>query len=135
MNTTTILVIGTVIIILGLAIAYFYFKKQNLEKFYHQVFEQAKQVPKQKRNSFLLLMFKESLAASMKKSNKNSYANKFQNPKYLDIQLVQMSNILKDPSKVQDKVMKRALDLFKNYQTWEKAKLANDQKETQPKAS
>lgn len=67
-------------------------------------------------------MFKESVLASKNKSKQSSFTSKLQNPKYLQVQLVQMSSILKDPSKVEDKVMKRALTLFKSYQQWEKEK-------------
>ncbi len=129
----------TVVIILSLVVgagaAFYYYKKRNLEKMFSQIHEEAKKVPKQKKNSFLLLMFKESLATSKKKPTATSFTNKLNNPKYLNIQLVQMSNILKDTSKVEDKTIKRALNLLSAYQTWEKSKISKDKKVVQDKAS
>ena len=135
MNNTTIIVVGTILILAVLGAAFYYYRKQNLEKFYSEVFEAAKQVPKQKKNSFLLLMFKESLSASKNKKDATSFASKFNNKKYVEIQLIQMSNILKDTSKVEDKMIKRALDLLKSYQAWELAKIDNAKKATEAKAS
>ncbi|AKL96486.1 hypothetical protein CACET_c30420 [Clostridium aceticum] len=136
MNIINVFTVGA---ILGLLIsggaAFYYYRKRNLEKFFNQIYQEAKRVPRQKKNSFLLLMFKESLSASLKKSNAASFSNKLQNPKYLEFQLLQMSNILKDSSKVQDKLTKRSLTLLKDYQTWEKAKMAKDTKVVQDKAS
>ncbi|AOY74625.1 hypothetical protein [Clostridium formicaceticum] len=136
MNIINVFTVGA---ILGLLIsggaAFYYYRKRNLEKFFNQIYEEVKKVPKQKKNSFLLLMFKESLSASINKSNTNSFANKLQNRKYLDFQLAQMSNILKDSSKVQDKLIKRSLNLLKDYQTWEKARISKDTKVAQDKAS
>jgi len=128
-------VVAILSLVIGLGAAFLYYRKNRVDKFFNQVYEQIKQVPKQKKNSFLLLLFKESISASKKKSSASSFSSKFQNPKYLDIQLVQMSNILKDTSKVQDKVIKRSLSLLSNYQTWEKAKIAKDKKVAENKAS
>lgn len=134
MNINSMLIVGAVLSLgVGIGTTFYYYRKRNQEKLFNQVFEETKKVPKQKKNSFLLLIFKESLSASMKKTN--SSASRLQNPKYLDIQLVQMSNILKDSSKVQDKITKRALHLLSEYQAWEKAKLADDKKVIQDKAS
>jgi len=131
-----VLIVGVILVlVVGIVAALYYYKKRNLEKFFSQIHEESKKVPKQKKNSFLLLMFKESLSVSKKKSDKSSFSSKLQNPKYLEIQLVKMSNILKDTSKVQDKTMKRSLTLLSNYQTWEKAKVAKDKTVIQGKAS
>ncbi|ABR47589.1 hypothetical protein Amet_1389 [Alkaliphilus metalliredigens QYMF] len=136
METNGVLIVGIILsLVIGAGAIFIYYKKRNLDAFFSQVYEQAKQAPKQKKNSFLLLLFKESLMASKKKSNKSSFANKFQNPKYLEIQLVQMSHILKDTSKVQDKTIKKSLNLLKNYKAWEKAKMTKDTKVVQGKAS
>jgi len=136
MKFTNVFIVGAILILVVGAVAAFYFyKKRNLEKLFNQIYEEAKKVPKQKKNSFLLLMFKESLSTSIKKSDKSSFSSKLQNPKYLEIQLMQMSKILKDSSKAQDKIIKRSLTLLSNYQTWEKAKMAKDKTVVQGKAS
>src|SRR5690606_3441462 len=113
MDITKVFIVGVILsLIVGLGAAFYYYRKRNLEKFFNQVYEAAKQVPKQKKNSFLLLMFNESLSASKNKSNSTSFTSKFNNPKYLEIQLLQMSKILKDSSNVKDKVIKRSLSLL-----------------------
>ncbi|MBF8982570.1 hypothetical protein IZY60_03360 [Lutibacter sp. B2] len=127
MDITSVFTVGAIVILtVGAGVIFFHYKKRNLDKFFTQTCEMAKQVPKQKKNSFLLLIFKESLLSSKNKKATNSLANKLNNPKYLNIQLVQMSNILKDRSKVHDKTIKKALNLLSAYHTWEKAKLAKD---------
>lgn len=136
MNSIHVFIVAAILIlVVGLAVAFLYYRKRRVDQFFSQVYEQIKQVPKQKKNSFLLLLFKESLSASKNKASASSFSSKFQNPKYLEIQLVQMSNILKDSSKVQDKVIKKSLNLLTHYQAWEKIKLANDKKSTENKAS
>ncbi|MTI69674.1 MAG: hypothetical protein FH751_05390 [Firmicutes bacterium] len=121
-------IVGAILIlVIGVTIAFYYYRKRNLEKLFNQVYESSKQIPKQKKNSFLLLMFKESLSSS-RKSNKTSISAKLNNPKYLEVQLVQMSRILKDSSKTQDKTIKRALTLLKDYKKWEKEKTTKDKK-------
>lgn len=136
MDITKVFIVGVILsLIVGLGAAFYYYRKRNLEKFFNQVYEAAKQVPKQKKNSFLLLMFNESLSASKNKSNATSFTSKFNNPKYLEIQLLQMSKILKDSSNVKDKVIKRSLSLLSAYQTWEQAKINEDKKIVQSKAS
>lgn len=137
MDMTTVLTVVAIsgIAVAGIGTAFYYYKKRNLENFFNQVQEHSKQVPKQKKNSFQLLMFKETLsAAGKKKSDKSSFAAKLQNPKYLEIQLMQMTKALKDPSSVQDKTMKQALKLHQDYQSWEKTKNENNNKEVEAKA-
>lgn len=91
-----------------------------MNQMFEQVFDSSKQVPKQKKHSFLLFMFKESiLSAKNKKANPQSKMN---NQKYVESQLIQMGSILKDPSKVTDKKMKQALQLYNTYLKWEKTK-------------
>ena len=130
-------IIGAILVIIaiGALVALFYFKKRNVEKLFIQTHEMAKQVPRQKKNSFLLLIFKESLSASKNKKNANSLATKLNNPKFLNIQLIQMSKILKNTSEVKDKKVKRALTLLDQYKEWEKAKVAKSKTEVQDKAS
>ncbi|MCT4620383.1 MAG: hypothetical protein N4A62_13450 [Marinisporobacter sp.] len=136
MNITTVYTVGAILTLtVGAGTALYYYKKRNLDNFFIQAREMAKQVPKKKKKSFLLLVFKESLLSSKNKKAKNSLTHKLSNPKYLNIQLLQMSNILKDPSKVKDKTTKRALTLLKNYQTWETAKLAKDKQAIEDQAS
>ncbi|MTI65669.1 MAG: hypothetical protein FH753_03625 [Firmicutes bacterium] len=121
-------IVGAILIlVIGVTIVFYYYRKRNLEKLFNQVYESSKQIPKQKKNSFLLLMFKESLSSS-RKSNKTSISAKLNNPKYLEVQLVQMSRILKNSSKTQDKTIKRALTLLKDYKKWEKQKTTKDKK-------
>lgn len=132
MDKVNLLIVGVILVLLisgGAAV--YYYRKRNLEKFFNQIYEEMKQVPNQKKNSFLLLMFKESLSSTKNKSSNS----KLQNRKYLDIQLIQMANILKDSSNVQDKLIKRSLNLLNDYQAWEKGKMAEDKKVAQDKAS
>lgn len=113
-------IIGTILAML--VVGFFvlnHYQKKNIEKLFTEVFEASKQVPKQKKNSFLLLLFKESL--STKKSKQKEQLSKLNNPKYLEIQLLQMSNILKDTSNVKDKKMKQSIRLLEDYLKWEKA--------------
>lgn len=123
MNEKTILILGIITVIFVLAfIAVQFYKKKNLQKMFEQLSLTSKQVPKSKRNSFLLLMFMESMSAPMNKSKAALHMSKLNNPKYLEIQLLQMSKILKDPSSVQDKRSKQALKLLDNYLSWEEEK-------------
>lgn len=136
MDSTTMLIIGAVIGLgVGAIVLFNYFKKRNLEKLFNQVYETTKQVPKQKKNSFLLLMFKESMASAKNKSKSTSSIDNLNNPKYLEIQLMQMSKILKDSSKVEDKTIKNALGLLDDYLAWEKEKNAEVKQSSKNKAS
>ena len=123
MDSTFWIVAG---ITLGAVIAggIFYYRKKTKEM--HQMFEYiqetVKQVPKQKKQSFTLFMFKESVKAAKSKTPVNQ--GRFNDPKILEAQLVQMSTILKDRSKVTDKKMKQALQMFDSYNNWEKKKIS-----------
>ena len=137
MNTTSMVIWGLVICVtIGALVALNYYRKKNIEKLFEQVYESAKQVPKQKKNSFLLLMFKESLASAKKKKKNKSKTGleQLNNPKYLEIQLMQMSSILKDTSKVQDKTVKSALTMLNDYLVWEKAKNSQTKQPTKKAA-
>lgn len=114
-----ILLVIAVVAIVGLRI----FKKKQMEKFFTQLSMESQMVPKQKRRSFILLMFKESMVNAKKaKKDPNAVFAKMQNPKYLDMQLMQMSVLLKNPDKATDKNTKKALMLFSQFEAWEKKK-------------
>lgn len=114
-----ILLVIAVVAIVGLRI----FKKKQMEKFFTQLSMESQMVPKQKRRSFILLMFKESMVNAKKaKKDPTAVFAKMQNPKYLDMQLMQMSVLLKNPDKATDKNTKKALMLFKQFEIWEKKK-------------
>ncbi|WP_312649962.1 EGFR-like transmembrane domain-containing protein [Aminipila sp.] len=121
MHITTWIIILVVLIlaIIGL-IFYLRFRRKKLYQMFEQVFESSKQAPKQKKHNFILFMFKESIISS---KNKNANPqSRINNPKFLELQLIQMGSILKDPSKVTDKNMKRALQMYDAYFQWEKSK-------------
>lgn len=121
MHITTWIVILVILIlaIIGF-IFYLRFRRKKMYQMFEQVFESSKQIPKQKKYSFILFMFKESVISSKnKKANPQSRMN---NPKFIETQLIQMGSILKDPSKVTDKKMKQALQLYDAYIKWEKSK-------------
>ena len=120
MSTTTIIIIG--FIILGI-IGYFIldsYKKKNMEKLFNHVFETSKQVPIKKRTAYQLFMFKETIAASVKKGKDAASAERLNNPKYVEVQLMNMTKILKDTSKVEDKRIKQALKMLEDFKKWEK---------------
>lgn len=118
------LIILGVLLVVGVGVVFYlsYNRKRNLDKLFEQVSEAVKTIPKQKKNNFLLFMFKDSMSAASKKSKKPSALEKNISPKQLDIQLIQMSTILKDRSKVTDKKTKNALKLLDDYLAWEKKK-------------
>ncbi len=128
-NTSMIIIAVITAILIGAILAIYFYKKKNILKLFEQVYETSKQVPKQKKNSFLLLLFNETLSQSLKKTKTPPNINKLNNPKHLDIQLVKMSKILKDSSNVKDKPMKQSLNLLKDYLKWEaKKELASKNK-------
>jgi hypothetical protein len=131
------IVLGIVIVLaIAAAVTYYIFRKRNLDKMFNDVFVTSKQVPKQKRNSYHLLMFQTSIAASKSKDTtpEAAYA-KLNNPKYLELQLIKMSTYIKDRDKVKDKTIKRSLQLLDAYLIWEKNKLAKEGKAKDEKTS
>jgi hypothetical protein len=132
---TMVIIGGSTVLVIGAVVALYFSKKRNMTKLFDQAYESLKQVPKQKKKSFLLLMFMEAVSTSKKKSNSDIDANKLNNPKYLDLQLMKMSKILKDGSNNQDKKTKQALSLLKNYQEWEEKKKSSDQESKQKKTA
>lgn len=122
MNTTTMIIIGIIVILAGVGF-YFYnkYNKESYEKFFKQVQENVKQVPKSKKNSYLLMMFNETLNTSAKEARSGKVPARLNNPKYLEVQMLSMSKVLKDTGSVTDKKIKKALNMLKQYQTWEEA--------------
>ncbi|BEP28530.1 hypothetical protein [Helicovermis profundi] len=121
-NKSLIIIAVITIVVAVVAIAIYYYKKRNLTKLFEQIYVSARQIPKQKKKSFLLLMFMETMSASLKKSKTTPNMNKLNNPKYLEIQLVKMSKILKDSSdikNVKNKKTKQSLRLLNDYLKWE----------------
>ena len=115
------IIIAITVVTAIIAIAIHFYKKRNLEKLFENVYENAKQVSAKKRKSFLLLMFVETMSASTKKSKSTKDMNKLNNPKYLEIQLIKMSKILKDNSNVKNKNIKQSLRLLNDYLKWEES--------------
>jgi hypothetical protein len=118
------LIILGVLLAVGVGVVFYlnYNRKRNFNKLFEQVSEALKTIPKQKKNNFLLFMFKDSMSASNKKSKTPSALEKNMSPKQLEIQMIQMATILKDRSKVTDKKTKNALKLLDEYLAWEKNK-------------
>lgn len=115
-------IVGILAAVITGGVVYYRKKTKEMYQLFEQVQESLKQVPKQKKQSFILLMFKESVRSAKSKTAPNQ--GRFNDPKVLDAQLVQMSSILKDRSKVSDKKMKHALQLYDNYVNWEKKKIS-----------
>lgn len=117
-------VIAGLVLVLGIGagVAFIYSRKKGMENLFNSVYENAKQVPKKKRRSFLLFMFKETITAPRNKKKAAAHGNKLNNRVYVETQLIKMTNILKDPSKVTDKKIKRSLTLLKEYTIWEEKK-------------
>ncbi|QHI70981.1 hypothetical protein [Aminipila terrae] len=121
MHITTWIIILVILILATIGIIFYLrFRRKKLYQMFEQVFESSKQVPRQKKRSFILFMFKESIFSA--KNKKVNTQNRMNNPKFLDAQLIQMGSILKDPSKVTDKNMKQALQMYDAYLQWEKSK-------------
>ncbi len=120
MNTTGIIIGVLVVLGIAAAVALYFYKKRNMDNLFNQISINSKQVPKQKKTSFILLMFMESIAKSKKKSTVSMA--QMTNPKQLEIQLLRMSQILKDRDNVTDKLTKKALTLLNQYKAWEKLK-------------
>jgi len=136
MDSTTMMIIGFLLVLgVGGYFGYKHLKTKNTEKLFNQVFDTVRQVPKAKKNSFILLMFKETLSPANYKKKSKSNADKLQNPKYLEIQMIQMSKVLKNKDEVTDKTMKNALKMLNDYLAWEKERIAKIKEESQKKAA
>jgi len=119
MSMTTIGII--LVLVIGAAIGLYYYRKKSVLKLFEEVYMNAYQIPKKQKNSFLLLMFKESMSKPKDKTKKPG--DNLKNQKYVQIQMIQMSKVLKDTSKVTDKATKKALALLNDYQKWEQEKI------------
>ena len=123
MDTKTMIIYVLIALAGSGAIAWYYYRKKSAVKLYEEVFLQAKQVPKNKRMNFLLMMFRDSVAAQKKKTQSMA---PYSNPKYVEAQLLLMQRALKDRKNVKDKNLKRALIILDNYLAWEKKKLSEN---------
>ena len=122
-STTWIIIIGVGLVAIIVAAVLFYLKKQKaMTQGFEQITEMLKQVPKQKKQSFILFTFRESARAG--KNGKANLQSKMNDPKYVEVQLLQMNLILKDRTKVKDKKIKQALQMYDAYLTWEKSKVS-----------
>ncbi len=125
MDSTTMIIIGIVTLVLVAAFfAIRFYKKKSITQMFEQISISSKQVPRNKKNSFILLMFTETMSQPLNKNKASANMSKLNNPKYLEFQLLQMSKILKDSSNVTDKKTKQALKLLGEYQAWEEARRA-----------
>lgn len=122
MNTVSWIMIGVAVALaIGGGVYFFRTRKKSLDQMYNQVFDSSRQIPAQKKQGFILFMFKESVLASKKKTATSQ--SKMSNPKYVELQIIHMGSILKDRTKVTDKNMKRALQLYDTYLIWEASKI------------
>ena len=123
MDWTIWIIIGVGLVAIIVAAILFYRKRQKtVTQGFEQVTEMLKQVPKQKKQSFILFTYRESARAG--KNKDASFQNKMNDPKYVAVQLLQMNLILKDRTKVKDKKTKQALQMYDAYLAWEKSKAA-----------
>lgn len=121
-STIVIIVVVIAMLLVGGFIALQFYKKKNLDTLFEQIYFSAMQIPKKKKKAFLLLMFIDTLNTQSRKAKKNNVTTKLNNPKYVDFQMIKMTKILKDSSDVKDKTTKQALNLLKEYLTWEEKK-------------
>jgi len=111
-----------IVLVASVAGAVVYYRKRQKQMYegFEQIAAMLKQVPKQKKQNFLLFMFRESARAG--KNKDVNIQGKLNDQKYLEVQLLQMSLILKDRSRTKDKKMKQALRMYDSYLLWEKSK-------------
>jgi len=113
-----LLIIGVVVILL--AVGFFLltkFNKKRMDALFMQISMTVHQVPKQKKKSFILLMLMETLSASKNKSK--TMPSKLNNQKYINMQMLQMSKLLKEGPNPKDKMARNALKLLNDYYKWE----------------
>ncbi len=121
MDMTKWIILGVVLVaIIAAAIVFFLKRQKTLNQGFEQIMGMLKQVPKQKKQSFILFTFIESVR-SQKNKNANSQ-KKMNDPKYVEVQLLQMNMVLKDRTKAKDKKTKRALQMYDAFIRWEKLK-------------
>ncbi len=118
METNTIIIIVVAVLAIVIAgIVYIRYNKKQMDEMFQQTRELIYQAPKSKKNSFLLLVFTESIK---NKKDPDAFQKKLSNQKYVNAQLVKMTQALKNRGDVTDKKLKRALGLYDNYYKWEK---------------
>ncbi|MBN2795652.1 MAG: hypothetical protein JXR88_09615 [Clostridia bacterium] len=129
MGSTTLTVIAIIsVIIIAAGIAVHFYKKRNIKKLFESIQFNLGQVPKNKKNSFILLMLIETMTAPMNKGKAAAQMSKLNNPKYLNLQMMQMTRILSNPESVKDKRTKQALKLHTEYRAWEESQRASRSK-------
>lgn len=123
MDLTKWIILGVAVVALITAGVFYLRKRQkSVVAGFEQIAEMVKQVPKQKKQGFILFMFRESAKAG--KSGNTKLQSKLNDPKFMDVQLLQMNMLLKDRTKAKDKKTKQALQMYDAYMNWEKAKAA-----------
>ncbi len=81
-STTIIWIVGAIVGIgAGGYFAYNHFKKKNLDKLFNQLYVTVRQVPKKKKNAFILLMLKETMSPSNYKKKQKSNVDRLQKSK------------------------------------------------------
>ena len=127
MDLTKWIILGVSLVAIIVAAVMFFLKRQKaVTKGFEQINEILKTVPKQKKQSYILFMYRESARAG---KNKNaSLQNKMNDPKYVEVQLLQMNLILKDRTKAKDKKTKQALQMYDAYLNWEKSKASKSKR-------
>ncbi len=123
MTTQTWMIYIGLAVLGSLVVGYFYYRKKLETKLFDEVFEQSKMIPKQKKNTFLLMIFRDTVANQKKKAKTQSMA-KYTNPKYVEAQMLIMKKALNNRANVKDKNMKKALTLLDAYLIWEKKKIS-----------
>lgn len=114
------IIVGVVLLAIAGIVIYYRKRQETMFQSFEQMAAMLKQVPTQKQQSFLLFMFRESARAG--KNVNTNIQSKLNDPKYLEVNLLQMSVILKDRSKVKDKKLKQALRMYDAYVMWDKSK-------------
>ena len=123
MDLTKWIILGVGLVAITVVAILFIRKRQKaMTQGFEQITEMLKQMPKQKKQSFILFTYRESARAG--KNGKANLQSKMNDPKYVEIQLLQMNLILKDRTKAKDKKTKQALQMYDAYLTWEKAKVS-----------
>lgn len=129
MNTMSWIMIGIALVLaIGGAVYFYRSRKKSMDVMFNQVFETSRQIPNQKKQAYMLFMFKESILAAKAKTATSQ--SKMSNPKYIELQMIHMGTILKDRTKVTDKKMKRALQMYDTYLLWEAAKIKKSKETT-----
>lgn len=119
MDMTIWIVVGVVLVAIAGLVIFYRRRQEKMFQEFEQLEAMMKQVPAQKKQSFILFMFREGARHGKDASAK--IQSKVNDPKYIELQLLQMSTILKDRSRVKDKKLKQALQMYDAYLIWEKS--------------